>query len=54
MTEPTTTDATLDQQIVAASREVIAARSARPRDPARIAAAEAEYNRLIALRDAGA
>lgn len=46
MTEPS-----LEQQIIAASREVVAAKLARPRDQARIDAALAELERLRALRD---
>jgi hypothetical protein len=41
----------LDQQIITASRELVAARLARPRDSARIAAALAELERLRALQD---
>lgn len=55
MTEPSSTaDLTLDQQIIAASQELARARRARPRDQARIDAAQAEYDRLIELRDASA
>ena len=53
MTEPTRTQAELDQAIIDASRELIAAQRARPRDPVRIADARAAYDALIALRDAG-
>lgn len=52
MTESAATaEPTLDQQILAASREVVAAKLARPRDPERIAAAVTELERLRALRD---
>lgn len=52
MTEPTPemTDAELDQAIVDASRELIAAIRAYPRDTARIAAAKAAYDDLLALK----
>lgn len=41
----------LDALIVAASRELVAAKLARPRDPGRVDAAVAELERLRALRD---
>ncbi len=56
MTEPTEpapyepTGAELDAAIRAAARALIAARLSR--DPARIAAAQAEYDRLVALKEA--
>src|SRR4051812_24690453 len=47
MTEiATTASAELDRAIIDASRELIAAQRARPRDPVRIAAAKAEYDAL--------
>lgn len=54
MTQPSMTDAELDRAIIDASRELIAAIRARPRDPARVAAAQGEYDALRALRDSRA
>lgn len=51
MTEPAP-EPTLEQQIVAASREVIAAKLARPRDPQRIDDAMAALAALRAQADA--
>jgi hypothetical protein len=55
MTEPapTMTSAELDQAIIDASRALIAAQRARPRDAERIRLAREDYDALIALRDAG-
>lgn len=53
MTDPSLTQAELDRAIVDASRELIAAQRARPRDPQRITDARAAYDALIALRDSG-
>lgn len=54
MTEPSTAsaDPTLDQLILAASKELVAAQMERPRNQARIDAARIELARLKALRDA--
>lgn len=41
----------LGAAILAASRELVAAKFARPRDPERVEAAVAELERLKALRD---
>ena len=55
MTEPTPemTADELDQAIIDASRELIAAIRARPRDAQRIADAQAAYDELLALKNAG-
>ena len=50
-TEPVLTGAELDQAILAAARALIAARLSR--DPVRIANAQAEYDRLLAIKYAG-
>lgn len=54
MTQPTPvlTGAELDQAILAAARALIAARLSR--DPVRIAAAQAEYDKYVAMKYAGA
>ena len=53
MTEPSPdlTGAELDRAIIDASRELIAAIRARPRDAERVAAAQAEYDALVALKN---
>lgn len=50
MTAPVMTDAELDAAIIAASRELIAAVRASPRDQARIDAARASYTDLLGQR----
>lgn len=50
MTDPAP-EPTLSEQIRAATQEVLNAKLARPRDPARVADAVAELERLKALRD---
>lgn len=54
MTEPTTTQAELDQAIIDSSRELTAAIRSRPRDQQRIDDARTALNELLALRDSGA
>lgn len=51
MTDPAP-EPSLAEQIRVATQEVVSAKLARPRDPARIEAAVAELERLKALRDA--
>lgn len=48
--ESTQTEAELNRAIIDASREVIAAQRARPRDPQRIDEAYDEYRALMDLR----
>jgi hypothetical protein len=50
-TQPLLTGAELDQAILAAARALIAARLSR--DPVRIANAQADYDRLLAMKYAG-
>jgi hypothetical protein len=50
-TPPLLTGAELDQAILAAARALIAARLSR--DPVRIGSAQAEYDRLLAMKYAG-
>jgi hypothetical protein len=51
VTEPVLSGPELDQAVVTAAREYIAARLARPRDAQRIADAKTDLDALIVLRD---